>query len=148
MPNHTTYTDELAEFVIDGLWQGKTMPQLEEENPVINRRTVSRWRKARPEFDAEYQAAMTGGAWALVDEIIPILDAIEADKDAASRKARAWGRLEVAKRKAPGELGDRQSIEHSGTIQTMSDEEVEAKYAALRAKLGDSGDASGDDHDG
>ena len=112
MPNHTTYTDDLAEFVIDGLWQGKTMPQLEKENPTINRRTVTRWRKAHPEFDKEYQDAMTGGAWALVESTREIVDNLGEPAD--SRKLRAWQRFVEAKRKAPNELSEKVRNEITG----------------------------------
>lgn len=108
----TTYSDELAEIVIEWLWSGKTMTQLEREDPRIKRRTVSDWRRDNPEFGARYEEAMIGGAYALVDETRDIVDTLGEPAD--SRKLRAWQRFEEAKRKAPKVFGDKVDVNHGG----------------------------------
>lgn len=108
----TTYSDELAELVIEWLWSGKTMTQLEREDPRIKRRTVSDWRRDNPEFGARYEEAMIGGAYAVVDETREIVDNLNEPAD--SRKLRAWQRFEEAKRKAPKVFGDKVDVNHGG----------------------------------
>lgn len=108
MGNPSTYTPDLAEFVINRLWEGRTIPEIERENPIIKRRTLADWRAAHPEFAKQYKAAMEGGAYAAVDETREIVDNLQEPAD--SRKLRAWQRFEEAKRKAPHIFGDKVQI--------------------------------------
>lgn len=135
MGNPTTYTDELAEMVIDWLWQGKTITQLERHDERIRRRTVNDWCRDHPEFGGRYKEAMVGGAFACVDETRDIVDNLEEPCD--SRKLRAWQRLEEAKRKAPHLLGDR--IQHANDPNNPMDgwsADKEARLAELMQKAG------------
>jgi hypothetical protein len=131
MPNPTTYTDDLAEFIIDKLWEGKTINQIELLNPIIKRRTIADWRKSHPDFDVQYKEAMVGGAYAIVDETRDIVDNMNEPVD--SRKVRTWQRLEEAKRKAPNELGDRKILAGDPTapLTGLTDEALDAKIQTL-----------------
>lgn len=120
----TTFTDELADFIINGLWEGKTLPELCAERPQLKPRTISDWRKAHPEFRADYDAAMEGGAGQLIDECLPILD--DTEEDAQSRRIRVWGRLEIAARKAPLRYGTKIDLNHRGTVKTINRVELVA----------------------
>ena len=130
----TTYSEELAELIIDALWSGKTMTQIERDDPRIRRRTVSDWKTNNPEFGKRYAEAMIGGAYAIVDETRDIVD--NTAEPADSRKLRAWQRFEEAKRKAPQVFGDR--VTHAGDpenpIMGMTDAQVDARLAVLLAK--------------
>lgn len=162
MPAHSKFDETLFESICERVANGETVAQVCRDLDVC-RRTFDRWCDADPELARRRAEAREAGEDAIADECLSIADeregralmpggeevAVVFDSTAVQRnKLRVWTRLELLKKWNPKKWGERQSIEHSGTIQTMSDEEVEAKYAALRAKLGDSGDASGDDHDG
>lgn len=114
----TTYNEELAELIIDTLWSGKTMAQLERDDPRIRRRTVSDWRRDNPEFGERYAEAMIGGAHALVDETRDIVD--NTSEPADSRKLRAWQRFEEAKRKAPQVFGDKLALGGAGDLPAIN----------------------------
>jgi len=130
----TTYSDELAELIIDTLWSGKTMAQLERDDPRIRRRTVCDWKRDNPEFGRRYAEAMVGGAYALVDETRDIVD--NTSEPADSRKLRAWQRFEEAKRKAPQIFGDRVTLagDKDAPLATVSDTDLDARIAELLAK--------------
>lgn len=114
----TTYSEELAELIIDTLWSGKTMAQLERDDPRIRRRTVSDWKRGNPEFGQRYAEAMIGGAYALVDETRDIVD--NTGEPADSRKLRAWQRFEEAKRKAPQVFGDKLALGGAGDLPAIN----------------------------
>lgn len=137
MGKPTTYSPELAEFILEGLWEGKTITQLARENSAIKRRTVSDWRKNHPGFDQQYREAMTGGAEALLDESLDVVDDRVSDPDASSRRARAWARHEVAKRKAPQLYGDRVTLsgDPEAPLSGLSNAELDAAIAERMAKL-------------
>lgn len=127
----STYSDERAGIVLDALWEGKTITQLEALYPWAKRRTLSDWRKSHPDFDALYKDAMVGGAYAIVDETREIVDNLQEPAD--SRKLRAWQRFEEAKRKAPNELGDRKILagDPGAPLSGLTDEALDAKIQAL-----------------
>lgn len=114
----TTYSEELAELIIDTLWSGKTMAQLERDDPRIRRRTVNDWKRDNPEFGQRYAEAMIGGAYALVDETRDIVDNTREPAD--SRKLRAWQRFEEAKRKAPQVFGDKLALGGAGDLPAIN----------------------------
>lgn len=114
----TTYSEELAELIIDTLWSGRTMAQLERDDPRIRRRTVSDWKRDNPEFGERYAEAMIGGAYALIDETRDIVD--NTSEPADSRKLRAWQRFEEAKRKAPQMFGDKLALGGAGDLPAIN----------------------------
>lgn len=114
----TTYNEELAELIIDALWSGKTITQLERADPRIRRRTVSDWKRDNPKFGERYAEAMIGGAYAIVDETRDIVDNTSEPSD--SRKLRAWQRFEEAKRKAPQVFGDKLALGGAGDLPAIN----------------------------
>lgn len=139
MSNPTTYTEELAEAILDGLWEGKTIPQIAKEvgDPRIKRRSIARWRENNPEFDKLYRAAMDGGAEALLDAGLEIVDDRDGDPDSSSRRIRADYREKLAKRKAPHLYSDRVTLagDRDNPLHGMSAEELDKRIAELQAAL-------------
>lgn len=136
MGNPTTYTETLAEALLNGLWEGKTLPEIQQEHPELKRRTISDWCEDHPQFGVEYRMAMVGGAHHLIDETTTIVDNLKEPSD--SRKVRAWQRFELAKRKAPHVLGDRVTLagDKEAPLSGLSDEELDRRIAEKMAKLG------------
>lgn len=140
----STYTDTLATEICEWLANGGTLAAYcrIEGNPA--HRTVHDWRKANKAFADRYEEAMLHGCHALLDETLSIADGLE--EDAASRRVRIWSRHELVKRKRPDVFSDKVQLQHSGSIQNLSDDEVEARYMALLQKVGsDAGGETDDD---
>lgn len=137
MAKPTTYTEELAEKIIDALWEGKTLTDLHREDERIRRRTVSDWRKSHPGFDERYREAMLGGCEALLDDGLVIVDDRINDPDAASRRIRADYREKLVKRKAPHLYGDRVTLagDRDAPLSGLSDADLDAAIAERMAKL-------------
>lgn len=133
MSRPTTYTDEIADEIVDGLWEGKTLTQLQREGLSINRRTISDWRKSHSDFDERYRTAMAGGAEALLDEGLDIVDDRNSDPDAASRRVRSEYREKLAKRKAPHLYSDRLTLsgDPDAPLAGMSREQIDARLREL-----------------
>lgn len=108
-PAQYKYTAELWDSIIERLWAGDTATQIARDNGISDR-VITNWSNKDEKHKAEYKAAMEGGARAILDEVIPIVDNREDDKDPSSRKVRAWARLEIAKRKAPHLFGDKVTL--------------------------------------
>jgi transposase-like protein len=134
MPNHTAYTDEIAEQIIDRLWDGVPLTEICRDLE-LKPRTVRDWTQTHPEFGAQYKDAMVGGAHALVDETKEIVD--NTDEKPESRKVRAWQRFEMAKRKAPHVFGDRVTLagDRDNPLHGMSDADLDKAIAEKLAAL-------------
>lgn len=131
MGNPTTYTDELAAFVLQRLADGDTIPQICRANPKLKKETIRDWRKARPEFAKAYDEAMLDGCHAQLDDTLEIADNV--DEDPGSRKVRIWARHELIKRKRPDVFSDRQVLagDPEAPLSGISDETLDAKIQAL-----------------
>lgn len=101
------FSQDNADAICAHLWEGGFVGTIATKLGVC-RQTVYEWAAAHPEFGKAFAAAMIGGAHAHVEEILPIVDNV--DEDAQSRKVRAWGRMEIAKRKAPLIYGDKLAL--------------------------------------
>ncbi len=106
----STYTDSIADAIIDHLAEGGTLTAWCRMSGV-GRRTVADWRARYPEFAARYDQAMLDGCHALLDESLTIADNIA--EEPASRKVRIWARHELMARKRPEEFG-KTRLEHTG----------------------------------
>lgn len=128
MARPTAYTDELAEQIIDRLWEGETLTAICRDIGV-KPRTVRDWTKHHEDFGIAYDEAMVGGAHALIDSTVEISDGLE--EDPASRKVRIYAREQYAKRKAPKVFGDKVALEHGGRVDSnLTVSFVEASSAA------------------
>lgn len=135
MSRPTLYTPELGEEIIDRLWEGESLTAICREKGVSPRTVRGDWTKQHKEFGDQYKAAMVGGAYALIESTTAIVDNLE--EKAESRKVRAWQRFELAKRKAPQELGDRMQLagDPEQPLHGMSDAELDKAIAEKLAAL-------------
>lgn len=130
----SAYTEDLGNAIIDRLWEGETLVAICRDLG-LKPRTVRDWTDRHEEFGKAYEAAMVGGAHALVDETKEIVDNLEEKPE--SRKVRAWQRFEMAKRKAPKVFGDRVQLagDPEQPLHGMSDEELDRAIAEKLAAL-------------
>lgn len=126
----SAYNQDLADDIIDRLWKGETLTAICAEIGV-RPRTVRDWTDRYEDFGKAYEAAMVGGAHALIDQTLEIVDNLEEKPE--SRKVRAWQRFEMAKRKAPKVFGDRVQLsgDPDAPLQGMSREQIDARLREL-----------------
>jgi hypothetical protein len=94
--------------------------------------TALQWLKEEPGFASQYAHAREDQADAYADEIIAIADT---EEDAAKARVRVDARKWVASKLKPKKYGDKLDLNHSGSIEQLSDEEVDRRIARALAEL-------------
>ena len=136
----TGYSEAIAELICDAISEGGALYRLCEERPDFPaERTVYRWLDTHPGFAQKYARARELQQDREADKIVVIAD--EAD-DAAIARLRIDSRKWRAAKMAPKKYGDRLDLNHSGSIQQLSDEQLEARLAELLRKA--AGEGSGE----
>lgn len=149
--NPSTYTDLIAEEICQRLAKGETLTSICGDEHMPARRTVSDWRRAQPEFDKAFTEAREAGFDALAEDCLSIADdasddfrmgekSVLADTDHIQRsKLRVWTRLQLLSKWDPKRYGERLDLNHSGSIQTVSDEQLKTRYEELIARAKEGG---------
>lgn len=83
-------------------------------------------------FAAQYARAREAQAEHWAQEIVDIADT---EKDAAIARNRIDARKWTASKLLPKRYGERVELEHSGSIKTISDEELDKRLAELTRRL-------------
>lgn len=104
------FTPELWNEILDRMRDGQVMNAIYKAVGVGSS-TVCDWRKADPQKEAEYQAALYDGSDAINDSTITIADNLA--EDPASRKVRIYARREYLKTR-DDRFRDKVRNEHSG----------------------------------
>lgn len=122
------------------------------ENCLPSYSTVMKWMEEDKALSDRYTRAKEAQADFMADEILDVADdgrndwmeQLDKEQQPAGYKLNGEhvqrSRLRVESRKwlaaklKPKKYGDRTEVEHSGTINTLTDEQVDAKLAALMAK--------------
>lgn len=148
----TDYTQELADEICSRLAEGLSMRTVCKEDDMPDKSTVFRWIRTNEEFRDQYTKAKEEGVEAWAEESIDIADngtndwMERNDKDNAGYYVNGEhiqrSRLRIETRKwfasklKPKKYGDKQQIEHSGSVsyEKMSDEELEQKLRELRGE--------------
>jgi len=135
----TAYSEALADLICDAISEGGALYRLCEERPDFPaERTVYRWLETHMAFAQKYARARELQQDREADKIVVIAD--EAD-DAAIARLRIDSRKWRAAKMAPKKYGDRLDLNHSGSLQQLSDEQLEARLAELlRKATGEGGD--------
>lgn len=81
------YSEEIAEAILDGLIEGRTLTQICSGPSMPTRRTVINWTQNDPAFAKRYDQARELMADTLVDQILDIADGRD-DEDEATRSKR------------------------------------------------------------
>lgn len=74
MKGMSTYTEEIGQEIARRISEGEPLARICRDPEMPNRRTVNRWRKEFPEFDALMLEARDLGADAIADECLEIAD--------------------------------------------------------------------------
>jgi chromosome condensin MukBEF complex kleisin-like MukF subunit len=133
----TGYSEAIADLICDAISEGGALYRLcEERSDFPAERTVYRWLDTHPGFAQKYARARELQQDREADKIVVIAD--EAD-DAAIARLRIDSRKWRAAKMAPKKYGDRLDLNHSGSIQQLSDEQLEARLADLLRKAAGAG---------
>lgn len=147
----SVYTDELADAICERLCDGESLRSIcrDEEMPHIA--TILRMIDRHDHFREQYTRAMAVRAETMAEEILDIADngtndtyTDEEGNEKTNHDVIARSRLRVDSRKwlasklLPKKYGEKvtQDVNHSGSIGSVSDEELTKRIADLQAKLG------------
>ena len=126
------YTPELAQEVLDRLIDGKSLRKICDEPGMPSRATVLRWLAADVDgFEAKYASARVAQLMGEADDLLEIADTPEFGTKEVSkatgleittgdmiehRKLKISTRQWLLAKLVPKKYGDKQHIEHSGTV--------------------------------
>lgn len=138
------YTTEIADEICSRLASGESLRSIcskDRDDFIPHIGTVLRWVVERPDFREQYEEARRIQAETHADLIVSIADGSEHEgqetkaamtqRDRLRVDARKW----VASKLLPKRYGDKVEVEHSGSIQTASDDQLDEKIKALMAKV-------------
>jgi hypothetical protein len=131
------YSEALADLICDAIAKGGALYRLCEERADFPAEScIYRWLDTRPGFAQKYQRARELQQDREADKIVAIAD--EAD-DVAIARLRIDSRKWRASKLAPRKYGDRLDLNHSGSIQQLSDAQLDARLAELLHKAAGEG---------
>jgi terminase small subunit-like protein len=139
----SSYTEELAEEIIGGLLEGKSLVKVCEPDHMPNRRTVMRWMEGSEDFATKCARAREMQADLMDDKISDLIDQCSPETAPADRvklSALQWR----ASKLAPKKYGDRLDLTHSGSIARTSDDQLDARITELLGKAGIAQPAGGE----
>lgn len=88
--------------------------------------------RVHPEFLDQYTRAKEEGAEAYADKIASVADgALSGEYDPQAARVAMDGYKWTASKLKPKKYGDRQHIEHSGNVSSLSDDELNERIAKL-----------------
>lgn len=157
MAGKSTFTQKTADSICERIADGESLRAICADDAMPSTSTVCKWLSEQPAFSEQYARARELQADALFDEILEIAD--DGTNDWMERKnaddqsigwkengealrrsqlrvdARKWmaGKLQAKK------YGDKLDLNHTGSIGTMSEEQVNARLAELLGKAGVAG---------
>lgn len=129
------FTDAIAREICERLSKGEPLAAIcrDEHMPAV--RTVSDWKVAHPEFSAAIARARDDGFDEIASGCLEIADEVKADPaEVQKAKLRVETRLKLLAKWDPRRYGERLDLNHSGSVQTIPDEQVDARIEALLAK--------------
>jgi hypothetical protein len=143
----TLYTQELATLICSEIAAGEKVTDICQADSMPSPRSVYQWLAKYPEFSQQYAQAQADRTHAMAEDILAIAD--DGTNDWMERNHgddESWvtngealqrSRLRVDTRKwlmskmAPKKYGDKQQVEHSGSIESTSKEQRDAATASF-----------------
>jgi hypothetical protein len=113
--------------------EGKSLRSICEAEDMPSAETIRVWLLDDGEFSGQYARAREEQADYYADEIIDIADRA---KDANLARLQIDARKWKASKLQPKKYGDKIDLNHSGTIERLSDEQLESRLAILLGKAG------------
>lgn len=127
-----TFNPVLAERICARLAAGESLSAICDEEGMPAKSTVTGWAVQDVEgFAAQYARAREAQAEHYAEEIVSIADT---EPDYNKARVRIDARKWTASKLLPKRYGDRVELNHSGSIQTLTDEQVEKRLAELEAR--------------
>jgi hypothetical protein len=130
MGRQTTYSDEIAQEILELLAQGKSLRRICAQDGFPPESTVRRWAIDNGAFAAQYARARDLGLDAMADETFEIADGREGG-DVARDRLRWDQRRWYLSKLAPKRYGDKLEVEHQGEVKVELDDQEAAKRIAF-----------------
>lgn len=152
------YSIELAARICDRISDGESVRAICRDPEMPSKTSVFEWLAEYPEFATMYAAAKDECADTYADEIVEIADEYELKElkgddgqvrvvydgvAVARNRLRVDARKWIAGKLKPKKYGDRIGLDHSGNIQNMTDERLNARLSELLGKAGVIGASGG-----
>ncbi len=149
MGRPTSFSQDIADAICERLASPESLRSICDDDDMPSKTTVLRWLRQNEEFRAQYARAREDQADAFADEILDISDDgrrdytqdeegnLAVDHDHIQRsKLRVETRKWLMGKMAPKKYGDRLQLANDpdDPIGTLTDEQLEAKLAALLEK--------------
>lgn len=144
------YTDEMADAICERLCEGESLRSICRDEEMPSMSMVLRYVDRHSHFRDQYTRAMAVRAEKMAEEILDIADNgandtyldddgnKRTDHDVIARsRLRVDSRKWLASKLLPKKYGEKvtQDVNHSGSIGSVSDEELTKRIADLQAKL-------------
>lgn len=132
MGRPSSFTEVVADEICRRLTGGESLRKICEGEDMPSQPTVFRWMADQPEFRKKYAHAREGQADAYFDRV---LHEAETATDAGLGRLKVDALKWAASKLAPKKYGDKVEVEHSGEVAMLSGDQLDAKIAALSARL-------------
>ena len=151
MGRPSDYTDEMADAICERICDGESLRSIGRDESMPHISTILRMIDRHVHFREQYTRAMAVRAETMAEEILEIADNgtndtyqdgegnTRTDYDVIARsRLRVDSRKWLASKLLAKKYGDKvtQEINHSGSISSLSDEELTKRIADLQAKVG------------
>lgn len=147
MARPSSYSSEIAERIIEGLLDGKSLRRICEADDMPHRATILRWMGDDDEFATKCARAREMQADLMDDLILETADASKPETAASDRVKIAAYQWRAAKLQ-PKKYGDKLDLNHSGSIASIADDTLDARLLKLLGKAGAAGVAGGEGEKG
>ena len=108
MGRTTTYTEDVAEEIVERLSTGEPLAQICRDDHMPAARTVGDWRVVNETFAAAIARAREDGFDRIAADALTIIDTL--NEDPASRRVRLDGRLKLLAKWDPKRYGDKVAL--------------------------------------
>lgn len=155
----SSFTQETADVICERIANGESLRLICDDDDMPDKATVFRWLKAEQDFCDQYARAREAQADTLFDEILHISNTpvvgekTKTDKDGNVETSTGdmieHRRLQIETRKwmagklKPKKYGEKLDLNVSGSLETASEEQIDARIAQLLGKAGTHGAAGG-----
>lgn len=153
--------DDTREVILDKIAEGKSLRDICSAEGMPSESLVRKWAVQNEDFGAQYARAREAGMEALADEILDIADSQEGDilttedgREIVNHDAIQRAKLRVDTRKwlmskiAPKRYGDKLDLNHSGSIERLTDDALDARLAFLLGKARGGNNTGGEEQEG
>lgn len=115
-PPGDAFTQEIADEICSRLSKGETLVDICKDEWMPATRTVYLWKDVHPEFDTQFVRAREIGFDLIANDCVSIADNTTPDADVQRDRLRVETRLKLLAKWDPRRYGDKQQVEHSGSM--------------------------------